>query len=406
MLTDRPQQTSPTVPRPWMGWLVLAAMTAVQTTSTFGALTLASIAPEVARGLEVAPSLIGYQISLAYGGGIITSLIVGSLIPRWGACRTTQCSLLLVGSGCVLCAVPHIASVAAGSLVMGLGYGLTNPSASHLLMRFGDKRRRNLIFAIKQSGVPLGGVLAGLIAPPIALTFGWQWAPLTVSAVSISLVAALQIARRTWDDDRQPDALVRDNPLAGVALIWSLRPLRWVSITAFCFSVVQLCLVTFLVTLLVEEQDFTLLEAGVMLSLVQVAGVGGRIAWAWLADRVHAGLVVFAALGLIMAAAALTTTVLSPASPRLVIQALFVLFGFTAVGWNGIYFGEIARLSPPGRIGAATGGSLVMAFTGVLVGPSLFSMAHAAIGSYGTTFGLLGVAAVAGAASAVLARRG
>ena len=396
MLTDKP-------PR-WMGWLVLAAMTAVQTTSSFAALTLASIAPEVAAGLGVPPSLIGYQISFAYGGGILTSMIAGTLISRWGACRTAQCALLMVGGGCALCSIPHVAVVAAGSLVMGLGYGLTNPSASHLLTRFAARHRRNLIFAIKQSGVPLGGVLAGLVAPPIAVAYGWQWAPLTVSLTVFSLMAALQIMRRTWDDDRDPAGRGREGPVGGISLMWRLAPLRWISATAFFYSVVQLCLVTFLVTLLVEEQEFTLLEAGVLLSLVQVAGVCGRIFWAWLADRTRAGLVVFTALGLIMGGAAVAATVLTPDSPRLAIEGLFVLLGFTAVGWNGIYLAEIARFSPPGRVGAATGGSLVLAFTGVLVGPSLFALAYAGIGSYGATFGLLGVAALAGVVTAALAR--
>ena len=396
MLNDEP-------PR-WMGWLVLAAMTAVQTTSSFAALTLASIAPEVANGLGVPPSLIGYQISLAYGGGILTSLLVGGLIPRWGACRTAQCALLLVGGGCAMCSIPHVAAVAAGSLIMGFGYGLTNPSASHLLTRFADRRRRNLIFAIKQSGVPLGGFLAGLVAPPIALTFGWQWAPLAVSMASFALMVALQIMRRSWDDDRDPSGRGRESPAGGLALMWRLAPLRWISITAFFYSVVQLCLVTFLVTLLVTEQDFTLLEAGIVLSLVQAAGVCGRIAWAWLADRTRAGLVVFTALGLIMAVATVTVMGVTPDWPGFGIKAIFVLLGFTAVGWNGIYLAEIARFSPPGKVGAATGGSLVLAFSGVLVGPSLFAVAYSGIGSYGTTFGLLGVAAVAGMVTAALAR--
>ena len=387
-----------------MGWLVLAAMTTVQTTSSFAALTFASIAPEVAAGLDVAPSLIGFQISLAYGASVFTSLVVGSLIPRWGACRTSQGALIMIGSGCMLCAVPNIAFVAFGSLIMGLGYGMTNPSASHLLTRFGDLRRRNLIFAIKQSGVPLGGVLAGLIAPPIAVTAGWQAAPLTIGTVAFVIMAILQTMRARWDDDRRPGRQGGENPLGGVVLMWRSRPLRLVSATAFSNSVVQLCLVTFLVTLLVEEQGFTLLEAGVLLSLVQAAGACGRISWAWLADRLRAGLVVFAMLGLIMTAVALTMTVLSPTWPRLVVEMLFILFGFTAVGWNGIYFGEISRLSPPGRVGAATGGSLVMAFAGVLLGPSLFTAAYAGIGTYGLTFGLVAVAAVAGAVTAVLAK--
>ena len=48
---------------------------------------------------------------------------------------------------------------------MGFGYGMTNPSGAELLMRITPKRRRNIVYSIKQTGIPLGGMLAGAIAP-------------------------------------------------------------------------------------------------------------------------------------------------------------------------------------------------------------------------------------------------
>ena len=62
------------------------------------------------------------------------------------------------------------------ALALGLGYGLLTPSASHLLARFAPAERRNLIFSLKQTGVPFGGIGAALITPAIAVTFGWRWA--------------------------------------------------------------------------------------------------------------------------------------------------------------------------------------------------------------------------------------
>ena len=203
-LRERPSAEGAFVDHSRTRWLVVAATSTVQAIMAFAGMTLATVAPEVARALDIPPSLIGYQFSLVFGCGIFTSLFAGTLIRRWGACRTTQASLLLGGTGCALTAVPHLATVGAASIVIGCAYGVTNPSASHLLSRFAAPRHRNLVFSIKQAGVPLGGILAGIIAPPMALSLGWQSVPLAVAAAVFVVMAALQFRRRAWDDDRDP----------------------------------------------------------------------------------------------------------------------------------------------------------------------------------------------------------
>ena len=59
------------------------------------------------------------------------------------------------------------------SVAIGIGYGLNNPAASEMLSRFTPKRRRNIVFSLKQSGVPLGGILAALALPLLAQGLGW-----------------------------------------------------------------------------------------------------------------------------------------------------------------------------------------------------------------------------------------
>ena len=74
--------------------------------------------------------------------------------------------------------------------------------------------------------------------------------------------------------------------------------LRWLAIASFCLSFVQLCLSAFAVTMLVEEVGYSLVAAGVLLSFMHAAGVGGRILWGWIADRAgnSLGLLQFLAL--------------------------------------------------------------------------------------------------------------
>ncbi len=385
--------------------LVLTATTAVQAMLTLACLALPAIAPNVAAALGVDPSLIGLQVSIVYGGAMATSLAGGTIVRRFGACRTSQAALLFAGAGALLATVPALAALGCASMLIGLGYGLTNPAASHLLAKAATAANRNTIFSIKQTGVPLGGTVAGLMAPPLAVAFGWQAAVAVVAVAALVLAALLQVPRRRWDDDRDPGLRLRHNPLAGLGLVWRRPPLRLLSLTAFCFSIVQLCLVSFLVTMLVTDVGMGLVEAGMVLSAVQVSGVVGRLSWGWLADRVGNGMSVLVGVGLTMAAAAAVSGGLGPAWPGQAVVAVLLVFGITAIGWNGVYLAEVARMTPVEQVGRVTGASLFFTFGGVLLGPTGFTAIYGALGSYTATYGLLTVVSLAGVTLVSLARR-
>lgn len=403
MARPSPAPAGEAPPRLWI-W-VLGLATAVQALTTLSLLTLPAIAPEVSRRLDIPAAYAGYHISVAYAVATVTSLVFsGTAVHRWGACRTSQIGLLLAACGSLLSTVPSLPVMALGSCVIGLASGLPNPSAAHLLMRFTDARRRNLIFSIKQTGVPLGGVLAGLAAPSIALQFGWRWAPAAAAVAALAAAAALQPLRARLDDDRKPAAPFTASPAHGLGMVARERPLLWVAVTGALLGVLQLSFVTFLVTLLVAEAGFSLLAAGFVLAASQIAGVSARPVWGWLADRIADGPFVVGLLAAASAAAALVASAITPEWPQLATLALFVLLAATAMGWNGVLLAEVARLAPPGEAGTATGVNVAIFYVGALAGPSLFALAHGQIGRYTTTLGLFAGVAAAAAVTALLAR--
>ena len=368
--------------------LVLAATTAVQAFLTLCVLALPAVAPAFAKALDISPSLIGYQVSIVYAAASACSLIAGTVIRRWGAGRASQSALAFGAAGCALAAVPFLPMLALGSVLMGVGYGLTNPAASHLLMRFSSGRNRNLLFSIKQTGVPIGGILAGLALPSVALLAGWQASLIVPAALCIGLCLLLITPRQRWDDDRNPNAPLSGGLFASVQMIWRSPPLRALSMAGFCFGAVQLSLMSFTVTMLVQEVGFNLVSAGAALSLVQASGVSGRLFWGWLADRLQNALLVLIVITSISLAACISVVWLSAAWPAPAIYAVLAMFGLSAVGWNGVFMAEVARASMGQDVGSATGGASAITFFGVMFGPGLFAMAYAIIGSYAQTFAL------------------
>ncbi|HKX37401.1 MAG TPA: MFS transporter, partial [Burkholderiales bacterium] len=318
----------------------------------------------------------------------------------------SQLALWLAALGCLVSAVGTLWALALGALVTGFGYGVTNPAASHLLSRMPPTRHMNLVFSIKQCGVPIGGVLTGLMMPPVTLALGWQAALLVCSGLSLLLSVLLQKPRSSWDGDRVPGAAILASPFESVRLVWSNGILRWLALSSLLYSAVQLSLTSFLVTYLVREIGMELVLAGTILAVANVAGAAGRLGWGWLADRVRSGTLALILNGGFGVAGALATAAIAADWPLWSIAAAVALFGFCAVGWNGVFMAVIVRQSRPEAVALATGGSLTVTYVGITTGPALFAALHDHAGmSYSSGFALLGLVIAAGIGCLLVARR-
>jgi predicted MFS family arabinose efflux permease len=359
----------------------------------------------VAQTLGIPSALVGYQISLIAVAMIVALAFGSKFNRRWGSARMQQIGLALVAAGGLIAILPHVAFFFLASVALGLGYGLLTPSASNLLLRFTPAKRRNLMFSIKQTGVPLGGIGAALIGPAVAVHFGWQWAIACNSLLLLSLVFVLGRGRPYWDDDRDPQAPIGGNPFSGVMDIWRHPALRLLSLSGGCFVIVQFGITTFTVILFNEELGWGLIEAGLVLTAAQAGGVAGRIFWGWMADRLGNAFSSLVILGVVMVVSSMLCFLLTPGWPMLAACALFFVMGSTASGWNGTFLGEVARLAPPEQISPLTGGSLVYVNTGKAIGPIACANVFLLTGDYTLTFALLAVPATAGLVCVWLAHR-
>jgi predicted MFS family arabinose efflux permease len=380
-------------PRPRLVGLI-AETTAIQAVGTMAVLVVPAIAPKIAQTIGVPAGRVGFQISLLYLAAMFGSLAAGTLVARLGPCRSGQIAMLLTAAGSILAAIGNLVTLLLGSLVIGAAYGIINPASSDLLIRNVPPARRNLFFSIKQTGVPLGGMIIGLLAPWTALRVSWS-APLWIVAASaVALAAASQPHRAGWDAHRDASVKLSGLSVGGFRSLAQSPALVRLACASFCFAAIQLCLLAFLVVLLVEELGFDLISAGAILAAVQVVGALGRILWGIVADRLRNGLAVLLGLALLMALSSAAVVGLSPAGPKFLIIAVFQVLGISAVGWNGVFLSEIARLSPPRAIGLTTGAAMFVTFMGVVAGPPVFSALQSLLRSYAWSYALLVVLAL------------
>ena len=383
----------------------LAVTLAIQTLVAVAVYCAPVMAPVVVRDLGVAPSTIGWFIATVYLGSMIGSASASGWMARVGPIRMSQIGLLACLGGLALAASALLPLVVLGAFVIGLGYGPTTPASSLILVRSSPQSLISLTFSIKQTGVPAGGAIAGALVPALILALGWRGSAIAIGMGCLILAVAIEPWRARYDYGLNPRASVSVRTfLAPVALVLRDPKLRQMAITSFVYGGVQITLVTYLVTFLTESFALTLVLAGFVMAVSQVASIGGRILWGLLADRVFRRRTMLGLLGLGMGLSAIATLASGPGWPHWGLFLFASVFGATAVGWNGVYLAEVARLAP-GKVGEATGGCLFFTFLGVVVTPPAFNAALALSANYAAAYAVFGVPALVVGAWLLVARR-
>ncbi len=370
---------------------------AMQALATMALYSVPAVAPVMARDLGVAGELSGAFVACAYGFGIFSALASPGFVHRFGAVRAIQLVMACTAMMLLSSAAGSVLSLFLATMLLGIGYGAAAPASTHLLAPRTPRLVFNMVMSVRQIGVPLGGVLAALILPPLAVRFGWQTALLMEIPPVLAMIALCELVRRHWDTAPPSSApILGRQMLAPFRLLREDRRIRDLSIAGFLFSGLSLCFVAFTTVQLTTRAGFTLVDAGRMLAVYQIAGTVSRPIWGWIADRFLTPSHTLAAHGFGMAVAALLAGQIGAGWSGAAVFALAVLAGITAGGYTGVAYAEYAHLGGARRT-EATGLGTAILFAGVLVMPPIFAALVALTGGYAVPFATMATAAAIGA---------
>jgi MFS family permease len=352
----------------------VSAMFATQSVSVIVFLTVPVMATEIAPAFGVEAKDIGVFMSIVFAFAMIMSAASGSLIRRFGAIRANQIGMNFSAICLLLVLTGSLPLLFIAAALVGIGYGPNTPSGAHALARVTPPRARAFVFSLKQSGAPLGGLIAGLLVPAMVVAVGWQGAICVSVAIALSAVIAIQPLRARLDDDRDPTApLAFASPWHALRQLLRQIPLRRLTLVAFFLASIQAILMTFLMIILVQEVGLQFQLAGAVFATSQAAGVVLRIIMGWIADRALGAKPTLVALGIGSSLAFVMLTQLGPESPVALAVGLSIAVGALSFGWNGVFLAEVVRLAGPDDVGTATGGSLFFIYAGVVLGPIVMS---------------------------------
>jgi ACS family hexuronate transporter-like MFS transporter len=173
MFNRSPKPRNPGRTRWWIAWtLFFSTVTNYISRQSFSVLS-----PMIAHQYhfshtDIAKILGAFQVSYALTwllGGIVLD-VVGTRIGL--ALAAALWSVVNICTGLA----SSVFSFAAFRFMLGIGEGFNWPAASKTVAEWFPSQERSLAVAIFDSGSSVGGALAALAIPWIALAFGWRWA--------------------------------------------------------------------------------------------------------------------------------------------------------------------------------------------------------------------------------------
>ena len=374
--------------------VALGAMFFQQTFAALGRALPAVIAPSIIADLHVDAVWIGVYFGVMALAALVSQLGCGSFIVRYGALRVSQVSLVMLGAGCAVATLGSAMPLLLSAVICGGGGAVSTPASSHLLSRVSSPRYLPLVFSIKQTAVPAGLLLAGLLGPPLAEWLGWRSTMLITAAACVVFAVMLQPLRERFDDDRVPERAFRLSDFrTTLAAVLTTRSLRTLSFACLAFNGLQTVMTAYFVTYLTTI-NYTPVEAGFLFSVAMTVAVPGRILWGWLGSTYVKPRPLMAGLALGMAASAALLAPSSAGWPTLAVGLVACALSATALSWHGLLLAETARASPEDMRGGVTGGVLSFGQVGAFALPLLYSGLLDLTGSYGLGFLVCGLPAL------------
>jgi sugar phosphate permease len=370
-------------------WAVLAGGTAAA----------ACAAATFVTGIPVLLPTLRDELGLSLGevGALLAAAWIGScltLLP-WGLAADRFGERVVLAVGLVACGGCLLGAAYAGSfriLLVWLGLAgaagsSVNSSSGRAVMHWFGPQERGLALGIRQTAIPVGGLVGALAVPAVAEAGGTEAAFVFLAALCVlgALAGAILLRPREQGEGVEAGSV---RQTLGDTRLWRL------SVGSGVFLYAQMAVIGFTVVFLHDEHGLSEGDAALVVAVSQLLGAAMRIGAGRWSDVVGSRIGPLRQIGLAVAASLVFTAVLVDGPLWLLVTAL-ALAGGLSMGWNGLSFTAAAELAGARRSGAAIGFQQTV-LSGVGVGAPLLFAATVSLGSWGLAFAVAAIFPFAG----------
>ncbi len=365
-------------------WAVLAAGTAAQASFSTVSFAMAVLAPALRDKYDLSLTEIGIVLAAEWVGLSVSMLPWGFAVDRSGE-RWTLAGGLVACAGFLAAAAfaPSFGWLVTFLGLAGIAGGSVQSGSGRAVMRWFAASERGLALGIRQTAVPVGGVIAAVVLPQLETP---KAGLLFVAAFVLAgaLVGAL-VLRSGTEEHLEP---------LDVEITLGDRRLWLACWGSGLYVVAQVAMMSFVVLFLHDQHGYSTGEAAAVFGVAQGLAAVLRIAVGRWSDVVGSRVRPLRRIGVAIAVAVGAVAALSDAPGLVLVPALVVATGLS-MAWNGLGFTIAAELGGR-RSGAAIGfQQTVLSALGVAA-PVAFA-AVVSSGSWALAFGLAAVFPLLGA---------
>ncbi|MFQ5755767.1 MAG: MFS transporter [Acidiferrobacterales bacterium] len=353
-------------------WITrLSILTLVHVVGTLHMVSVMAMAPVIQRDLSLSVTQVGLLVTAYYGAQTVGAFPAGGLVDRLGVGWSLVLAQVILIAGAISLSQASSFAAAFGSCaVMGLGYSLTNPATARGVLEWFPPERRATAMGIKQTGVPIGGVLAAGNGALVTL-LSWQsilWIIAGVTAASALL--SLRLAERpSWRAGGNFRSVI-----AHLGEVVRDRNLGLLFAAGGFYNMGQMNFFAYLTLFMREAAQASQPVAGLSLAIAQAASAVGRIGWGVVSDTLFRGRRKALIIGLCGSAVMFLAAMAAVGLWWGVVvgMALALALGLTIASFASLIQTLAVEAVEPRLAGSAMGYSLVGTALGGMVGPPLF----------------------------------
>jgi len=356
-------------------WIILCTAWLSYSMAFFTRLSIPPLAPFIQVDLDLTRAQVGLFVTATYLGYMVMQIPSGWLTDSIGVRKMLLIGQIIIGLFVTLTST--ITGFTQGLVSMffaGVGCGYLLTSTTKAIMYWFPKKERGTAMGLKQTGVNVGGLLAALTLPVIALARGWRFSLFIVglSAILSGILSFILYKEPSVKEDSTISSF--GATLNVFKKIIVNKDIILLSCSIAIYLAVEFSLITYLVLNLIEAASLPVVLAGQYLALTEGAGAFGKPIFGAISDVIFGGrrknLLIL--IGLVMIVMCIIFGSVVSFLPSWAIAALCIIFGLTATGHGGLYLALVGELAGKELTGIATGVSTTISLIGIIVGPPLF----------------------------------
>jgi len=342
-------------------------------------LSIGPLAPFIKEDLDLNSAQVGWLMSAAAFGYMLTLIPAGWLVDRIGVRR-----MLLIGEvigGIFVGSMFTVTTFTQGLVFMalaGAGMGCLMPSTTKAILVWFPLKERATAMGFKQTALNVGGIFTAVTLPTVALAWGWHYGFLGIGFIAIAIgITSFAMYREpppSISQDTKLDPVVSTIPRPSLLEIFREREIWLVMLAGFGMCFVEFSAMAHFVLYSKDALLLPVITAGFLLALLEGGGGFGRPASGFLSDRIWHGSRKrpYSLMCWIACAVCVVLAYLGPSSSLWVIIPLCLILGLAGIGWSGLHLTIIGEIAGKELAGVVTGIGAAASVIGNVVGPPAF----------------------------------